>query len=78
MSSENENASCEVLERENGRTSTRDDISSFGKALASRAIYGSSSSSSSNRRTGSSREARTQPSRLSKVSLADDPNINSQ
>ncbi|CAL9024017.1 unnamed protein product [Prunus brigantina] len=76
MSSENENASCEVLERENGRTSTRDDISSFGKALASRAIYGSSSSS--NRRTGSSREARTQPSRLSKVSLADDPNINSQ
>ncbi|ONH94084.1 hypothetical protein PRUPE_8G269400 [Prunus persica] len=77
MSSENEKPNCEVLERENGRTSTRDDISSFGKALASRAIYGSSSSSS-NRRTGSSREARTQPSRLSKVSLADDPKINSQ
>lgn len=43
--------------------------SSFGKALAHRALYGSSSRRG---RKDTTNNARTLPSRLSKVSLADD------
>ncbi|XVF32855.1 hypothetical protein REPUB_Repub17cG0118600 [Reevesia pubescens] len=44
----------------------------FSKALAHRAVYASSSRRSTGSRGVGSNDARTLPSRLSKVSLADD------
>ncbi|EOX95211.1 Uncharacterized protein TCM_004762 [Theobroma cacao] len=48
----------------------------FSKALAHRAVYGSSSRRSTGSRKVRSTDARTLPSRLSKVSLADDDSEN--
>ncbi|XVF80641.1 hypothetical protein PTKIN_Ptkin15bG0090400 [Pterospermum kingtungense] len=48
----------------------------FSKALAHRAVYGSSSRRGSGSRKVRSNDARSLPSRLSKVSLADDDSEN--
>ncbi|KAJ4727762.1 hypothetical protein OWV82_000807 [Melia azedarach] len=46
--------------------------SNFGKALAHRALYGSGSRHAGSRKERTNDASRTLPSRLSKVSLADD------
>jgi hypothetical protein len=78
-----EKADVEVSDTNNDgiqNTSTQTSVNSetptsavprFGKALAHRALYGSSSRHGGSRKARSS-DVKTLPSRLSKVSLADD------